>query len=68
MLARSKLNSIENKTSEALINNEIIHEDFMTIINEEKKYRELKESIRMMNTQRSDSEKINLIEEGKKRH
>ena len=38
----------------------------MTIINEGKKYRELKESIRMMNTQRSDSEKINLIEEGKK--
>ena len=38
----------------------------MTIINEEKKYRELKESIRMMNSQRSDSEKINLIEEGKK--
>ena len=31
-----------------------------------KKYRELKESIRMMNTRRSDSEKINLIEEGKK--
>ena len=65
MLARSKLNSIESKISEALINNEISHEDFMTIINEEKKYRELKESIRMMNTQRSDSEKINLIEEGK---
>ena len=66
MLTRSKLNSIESKISEALINNEISHEDFMTIINEEKKYRELKESIRMMNTQRSDSEKINLIEEGKK--
>ena len=66
MLARSKLNSIENKISEALINNEISYEDFMTIINEEKKYRELKESIRMMNSQRSDAEKINLIEEGKK--
>ena len=66
MLARSKLNSIESKISEALINNEISHEDFMTIINEEKKYRELKQSIRMMNSQRSDSEKINLIEEGKK--
>ena len=65
MLARSKLNSIESKISEALINNEISHEDFMTIINEEKKYRELKESIRMMNSQRSDVEKINLIEEGK---
>ena len=38
----------------------------MTIINEEKKYRELKESIRMMNTQISDVEKISLIEESKK--
>ena len=36
MLARSKLNSRESKISEALINNEISHEDFMTIINEEK--------------------------------
>ena len=66
MLARSKLNSIESKISEALINNEISHEDFMTIINGENKYRELKESIRMMNNQRSDVEKINLIEEGKR--
>ena len=32
MLARSKLNEIESKISKALINNEIIHEDFMTII------------------------------------
>ena len=48
MLARSKLNSIESKISEALINNEISHEDFMTIINEEKNYRELKESIILM--------------------
>ena len=36
MLARSKLNSIESKISEALINNEISHEDCKTIINEEK--------------------------------
>ena len=36
MLARSKLNSIESKISEALENNEMTHEDFMTIINEEK--------------------------------
>ena len=36
MLARSKLNSIESKISEALMNNEISHEDFMTIINDEK--------------------------------
>ena len=66
MLPRSKLNSIESKISEVSTNNEISHEDCMTIINEEKKYRELKESIRMMNSQRSDVEKINLIEEGQK--
>ena len=66
MLAKSKLNSIESKISEALINNEISHEEFMTIINEEEKYRELKESIRMMNSWRIDAEKVNLIEEGKK--
>ena len=37
-----------------------------TIINEEKKNRELKESIRMMNNQRSEVEKNNLIVEDKK--
>ena len=58
MLARKKLNSIESKVSEALINNEMSHEDVMTILHEEKKYRELKESIRMMNSQRSDVEKL----------
>ena len=62
MIVRSKLNSIESKISEALINNEISHEDFMTIINEEKTHRELKESIRMMNSQRSDPQKNYLIE------
>ena len=60
------MNSIGTKISEALINNEVSREDFMTIINEEKKYRELKESIRIMNSQRNDVEKINLFEEGKK--
>ena len=66
MLARSKLNSIESKISEALINNEISHEENMIILNEETKYRELKESVRMMNSQSSDVEKVSLIEEGKK--
>ena len=66
MLARSKLHSIESKISEALINNKIKHEDFTTIIDEEKKYREIKESTRMKNSQRSDAEKIKLIEKGKK--
>ena len=33
------------------MNNQISHKEFMTIINEERNYRELKESIRMMNGQ-----------------
>ena len=36
MLARGKLNSIESKISKVLMDNEISHEDFETIINEEK--------------------------------
>ena len=66
LLVRSKLNSTESKISKALMDNEISHENFETIINEEKKYRELKESIRMMNSYKSDVEKVSLIEEGKK--
>ena len=65
MLARSKLISMESKISKALMDSEISHEDFETISNEEKKYRELKESIRMMNSHRSDAEKVSFIEEGK---
>ena len=38
MLSRSKLNSIESKISDALRNNKISHEDFRTIINEERNY------------------------------
>ena len=51
MLARSKSNSKESKISEALINNQISHEDFITIINKERNYRKSKESIGMMNGQ-----------------
>ena len=50
-LARSRLSIIESKISEALMNNQMSHEDFTTIINEERNYRELKESIRIMKGQ-----------------
>ena len=66
MLARSKLNSIESKISEALINNKISYEDFMTILNEEKKYWELKESTRITNSLRSDAEKLVSLRKAKK--
>ena len=51
MLARSKLNGIKSKISEALMNDQISHEDFMIFINEGRNYRELKEGIRMMKGQ-----------------
>ena len=58
MIATSKLNSIQSKISEALINNQISHEDFMTIINEERNYRESKESIRMIKGQEDKTKDI----------
>ena len=58
ILARSKLNSIEIKISEALINNQISHEDLITIINEERNYRALKESIKIMKGQ--EDKKIDI--------
>ena len=58
MLARSKLNRIEITIFEALISNDISHKDFMTIINEERNSRDLKQSIRMMKGQGSDTEEV----------
>ena len=45
ILAGSKLNSIESKISGALINNQISHENLITIINEERIYRKLKKAL-----------------------
>ena len=66
MLTRSKINSIKRKISKALKNNEISHKKFMTIVTEEKKIGDLNKSIRITNSQRSDIENNNLIEESKK--
>ena len=50
---------IEIKSIECnLLNDQISHEDFITIINEEKNYRELKEIIRMMKGQ--EDKKIDI--------
>ena len=66
MLARSKLNSIESRISEALIDNLISHEEFTTILNEEKNYRELRGPIRVIKSQRSDIERNKQREDGKR--
>ena len=46
MLAKSKLNSIENLISQALIELDISHEEFQTIVNEKERYEQMKESIK----------------------
>ena len=62
MVARSKLNSIEILTSQALTDLEISHEEYETIINEEKNYRRLKENIRMIKSE----DELNEINDKKK--
>ena len=49
MLAKSKLNSIETLTSQALINMEISHEEFVTILKEKDTYEKMKQNLRSEN-------------------
>ena len=48
MLSKSELNSIETLISQGLIDLEISHEEFITIVNEKEKYDKMKESIKMV--------------------
>ena len=45
MLAKSKLNSIETLISQALIDVEISHEEFIAILNEKDKYEKIKDNL-----------------------
>ena len=56
ILAKSKLNGIENLVSQALIDMEIGHEEFVTILGEKKKYKKIKENVRTV-SERSSAEK-----------
>ena len=46
MLAKSKLSSIETLVSQALIDMEISHEEFITILKEKDKYEKMKENVK----------------------
>ena len=46
MLAKSKLNSFEALVSQALIDLEISHKEFITILKENDKYEKMKENVR----------------------
>ena len=49
MLAKSKLNTIETLVSQALIEMEISHEEFVAILKEKDKYEKMKENVRSEN-------------------
>ena len=59
MLAKSKLNSIETLVSQELIDFEINHKKFETIVNEKEMYEQMKENIRYI---KSSDEKDELSE------
>ena len=46
MLAKSKLNCIEILVSQALIDMEISHEEFITILKEKDEYEKMKDNLR----------------------
>ena len=49
MLAESKLNSDETLISQALIDKDISHEEFITILHEKDKYEKIKDNLRSEN-------------------
>ena len=55
ILAKSKPNSIETLISQALVEIEISHEEFSTILNAKNKYEKMKDNLR------SENEKYKII-------
>ena len=55
MLAEIKLNSIETLISQTLIDMDISHEEFLTILKEKNKYEKIKDNLR------SENEKLDEI-------
>ena len=61
MLAKTKLNSIETLMSQALIDLDISHEEFKTIVYDKKKYEQMKESIRNTKNRNELNENSRMI-------
>ena len=55
MLAKSKLKSIETLISQALIDMEISHEEFITILKEKTKYEKMKENVKDKSEQQDNT-------------
>ena len=60
MLAKSKLDRTETLVSQALIDMEISHEEFNTIIREKQKYERIKENVRNVSEHSSAEKQENM--------
>ena len=61
MLAKSKLNSVETLISQALIDMEISHEEFITILKEKDRYEMMKENLRNKNGESYETMRFNSV-------
>ena len=60
MLANSKLNSIGSLASQGLIDMEISHEEFTTILKEKDKYEKMKENVRNISKKLEEEKTENI--------
>ena len=60
MLANSKLNSIESLASQGLIDMEISHGEFTTILKEKDKYEKMKENVRNISKKLEEEKTENI--------
>ena len=58
MLAKRKLSNIEALISQALIDMEISHEEFVAIFNEKDKYEKMKENVRNVSEKSKETNEI----------
>ena len=61
MLAKSILNSIETLVSQAIIDMEISHEEFITILKEKDKYEKTKENLREKLEEKQENMRLNSV-------
>ena len=60
MLAKSKLNSIETLVSKALIDMEINHEEYITILNEKYKYENVR-NVNEKSEEKTENMRLNSV-------
>ena len=61
ILAKSKLNSIDTLISQALIDMDISHEEFITILKEKDRYEMMKENLRNKNGESDEIMTFNSV-------